>query len=134
MSQARLEELDKELKELNDLEQETRSEIRKLSKERLALATAMKAKKMRKRVWAYISRNIGGLNYTGPRYGDKVRLMQHTRKGSRYAAGAWVAKGKSQEKDPQKWTWFSYSDLGVDESGNIEGNRTTASILEKVLV
>ena len=120
----RLAELDARLDIINAERATLREEKEVLLKERGKIATDQHRKVMRKRKLAYIHRNSTRKGYL---YGTKVRLMQHTRKSSRFPAGAWVAR-KADEGNSRKWIWFGYSNLAIKEPGSIALNRTMASM------
>ena len=120
----RLAELAARLDIINAERATLREEKEVLLKERRKITTDQHRKVMRKRKLAYISTNSTRKGYL---YGTKVRLMHHTRKGSRYPAGVWVAR-KADEGNSRKWIWHGYNNLAIKEPGMIAINRTMASM------
>lgn len=120
----RITELDNQIDEKNEQIKSLKESRDVLVKEKRIIINEQHRKTMRKRKLAYITANM---NRKGYLYGTKVRLMQHTRKSSRFAAGAWVAR-KADEPNSRKWVWFPYRDLGTNEPGSIAINRSIAGM------
>ena len=92
-----------------------------LMSEQYEIGMELHRKTMRKRKWAFVTRNSRGGEFP---YGTKVAIQYHTRKTKNYRAGAWVSKTKTT---PQKgWAWFSYRDLATTEPELIGLNREVA--------
>ena len=93
----------------------------KLMTEQAEIGMELHRKIMRKRKWAFTTRNLRGGKFP---YGTKVAVRYHTRKSSRFAAGAWVSKTKTSPQD--HWKWFAYRDLAIAEPSFIGLNREIA--------